>query len=245
MSRFYVPKENVRGREIVIEGREAHHVADVMRLQPDDKIVVFDGTGNEYTGFIKKVNKKTKRIIIEIVSTKHPLAEKSPEIVLAQALPKKDKMDYIVEKSVELGVSRIVPLITKRTIVRPGEAGGRKKVERWGKIAVEASKQCGRLNVPRIDDIALYSNMVQELEEYDLVVFACLMQRTVSIKKVLSDFKTGKILVFVGPEGDFTPEEVFLADRGNTRFVSLGRRVLKSDTAGLFILSVLSYEFSM
>ncbi|MBU1894475.1 MAG: 16S rRNA (uracil(1498)-N(3))-methyltransferase [Candidatus Omnitrophica bacterium] len=245
MSRFYVPKENVRGREIVIRGREAHHIADVMRLQPDDKIVVFDGTGNEYSGFIKNINNKVKKIIIEVVSTKHPVAEKSPEIVLAQALPKRDKMDYIVEKSVELGVSRIIPIITKRTIVRPHVTGSNKKVERWGKIAVEASKQCGRLNVPSIDNVTSYSDVVQQIEQFDLVLFACLMQRTVSIKTVLSDFKTGKILVFVGPEGDFTPEEVSFADRGNTRFVSLGRRVLKSDTAGLFILSVLNYEFSM
>jgi len=245
MSRFFVPPENIKRNEIIVKGAEARHIAVVMRLEASDKIVVFDGTGAEYTGFIKEVNKKAKKIIIEIVSTKRPFTGTLPEIVLAQAIPKKEKMDYIVEKAVELGVSRIIPVISKRTIVRPDKASGRKKTERWRKIAVAAAKQCGGMSVPKIDGITEYYEIVQHMDEYDLVLFACLNEDTISLKKAISSFSAGKILVFIGPEGDFAPEEILMAGRDNTRFVSLGRRVLKSDTAGVFVLSILSYEFSL
>ncbi len=245
MSRFYVPKENVRKNVIVIDGREAHHILDVMQLREKDKVVAFDGTGNEYTGFIKEIDKRGKRITVEVVRTETPAAESIPEITLAQALPKKSKMDHIVEKATELGAARVIPLITERTIVRPNAAGCKKKVERWRKIAVEASKQCGRVSVPEIEEVSLYGDVVSRMDGYDLALLACLTDKTVPIKKALAGFKSGKILVLIGPEEDFTPEEARLARRDNCRLVSLGRRVLKSDTAGLFVLSALVYEFSV
>ncbi|MFH1878581.1 MAG: RsmE family RNA methyltransferase [Candidatus Omnitrophota bacterium] len=124
--------------------------------------------------------------------------------------------------------------------------GAEKKTERWKKIAVAAAKQCGKTDLPEIRDICLYEEIAAELDGYDLVLFACLMNNTVSVKESLKYFKAGKILVFVGPEGDFTPEEaMLLANKSKCRFVSLGKRVLKSDTAGLFLLSILNYEFSL
>lgn len=245
MSRFFVSPKNIKRKEITIKGSEAHHIAGVMRLKEGDKIVVFDGTGKEYTGFIKEADKKAKKIIIEIISTKRPFTGTLPEIVLAQSIPKKDKMDYIVEKAVELGVSRVIPVISKRTIVRPDKASRKKKTERWRRIAVAASKQCGSLSVPKIENIVEYHEIMGRLDNYDLVLFACLDEGTIPLKKAISSFKSGKVLVFIGPEGDFTPEEIILATRDNSRFVSLGRKVLKSDTAGLFILSILNYEFSV
>ncbi|MFH1552535.1 MAG: 16S rRNA (uracil(1498)-N(3))-methyltransferase [Candidatus Omnitrophota bacterium] len=245
MSRFYVPKENVRKDEITIEGEEAHHVLDVMRMQGGDKVVVFDGTGREYTGFIKEINRRFKKIIVEIVRTEKPPAESIPEITLAQAIPKKGKMDYIIEKATELGVSRVVPLVSDRTVVRFDDAGCRRKVQRWQKKAVEASKQCGRASVPKIDKVTSFSEMVSRLDRYDLVLLACLTDKTVPIKKSLTGFESGKILVFIGPEGDFTPKEIQMASVDNCKQVSLGKRVLKSDTAGLFVLAVLGYEFAI
>ncbi len=245
MSRFYASKENINGNMITIGRDEAHHILDVMRLKIGDKVVVFDGTGTEYTGFIKHADTKNKKVIIEVVRTDRPLKETVPELILAQAIPKKGKMDYIVEKATELGVSRIIPIVSERTVVRPDEDSSRKKIERWKKIALETSKQCGRRDVPAIDDITEYSRVVYGMDEYDLGLMACLSEDRVSIKDALGELKTGRVLVFIGPEGDFTTEELRLADRDNCRFVSLGRRVLKSDTAGLFVLSTLAYEFSV
>ncbi|MFQ5953052.1 MAG: RsmE family RNA methyltransferase [Candidatus Omnitrophota bacterium] len=249
MSRFYVPKENVdlKRNEIVIGGEEAHHIIDVMRLKDEDSIVVFDGTGVEYSGFIKKVNLRSKVVTVEVVRTSKPAPEKMPEITLAQAIPKKAKMEYIVEKATELGVSRVIPLVSARTIVRPDEAGRGKKVLRWEKIAAEAAKQCGRVDVPVIEEITKYEDLAnKDLDEYDLVLLAHISGETEPIKKVLSGFKSGKVIVFIGPEGDFTPSEIsMLTPKGNCRPITLGRRVLRSDTAGLFVLSVLNYEFSV
>ena len=244
MSRFYVPKENVNlnKNEIVIDGEEAHHLLGVMRLKGDDSVIVFDGTGFEYAGFIKKVSPNQKVVTVEIVKTEKPTPEKLQKITLVQAIPKKAKMEYIIEKATELGVFKIIPVVTARTIVRPDEDGRKSKALRWRKIASEASKQCGRVEVPEVDDIV----RVEHLDDYDLILFACVSGGTIPIKKALSGFKSGRIAVLIGPEGGFTPEETgMLKEKGNCKFVSLGMRVLKSDTAGIFVLSSLNYEFSV
>ena len=115
----------------------------------------------------------------------------------------------------------------------------------WRKKAIEASKQCGRRSVPDISEIRAYKDLLGSIDQYDLVLMACLAEGTVFLKKALTGFEAGRILVFIGPEGDFTPEEMRMADKDNCKFVSLGRRVLRSDTAGLFVLAALNYEFKI
>jgi 16S rRNA (uracil1498-N3)-methyltransferase len=244
MSRFYVPEGNIRKNEITIDGKEAHHIIDVMRLKETDKVVVFDGTGNEYTGFIKGIDPHLKNVSVEVVRVERPAPESIPEVILAQAIPKKSKMDYIVEKASELGASRVIPLVTERTIVRPDSASSKRKVERWRKIAVAAAKQCGRTSIPKITKISTYGEALKNIDQYDLAIMACLSGETVSIRESLAGIKAGKIIVFIGPEGDFTDGEIEMFNESNCKHVSLGQRVLKSDTAGLFVLSVLNYEFS-
>lgn len=245
MSRFYVPTSNIGERYITIDGEEAHHVIDVMRLKDGDAVVVFDGTGDEYTGFIAKIDTRDRKVTVEIVRSDKRSFSSAADITLAQAIPKKGKMDHIVEKATELGVNRIIPMVTERTIVRPDSTGAGKKSSRWRRIALEAAKQCGRTSLPAVDDVTSYKDVVARADEYDLCLFACLSEHVVPLKASLAGFKGGKMIVFIGPEGDFTPEETSLiADKGNCRLVSLGKRVLKSDTAGLFVLSVLDYEFS-
>ncbi|MDP8298343.1 MAG: RsmE family RNA methyltransferase [Candidatus Tantalella remota] len=245
MSRFYVPKESVAHGEVIVEGQEARHILDSMRMGDGDDVVVFDGTGTEYTGRIKESDRRRKRLIIEILDERKVSDDGMPRITLAQALPKKDKMDYIVEKATELGVSRIVPLVSDRTIVRPEGPGSFRKVERWRKKSLEASKQCGRTSIPEIDGIKTYADMLLEMDGFDLVLMACLSDDTVSIKQALKDREAENILVFIGPEGDFTPEEINQVKGENSRSIDLGKRVLKSDTAGLFVLSVINYEFAL
>ncbi|MFH1798663.1 MAG: RsmE family RNA methyltransferase [Candidatus Omnitrophota bacterium] len=243
MSRFYVPKENIRKNKILIAGAEAHHILDVMRMQDKDKVVVFDGTGNEYTGFIENINRPDKKLIVEIVSTRRPVGERQVEVTLAQAIPRKNKMEHIIEKATELGAGSIIPMITDRTIVRPGPASEKTKHSRWKKIALVASKQCGRAYIPMVEKICEFREIVSRMGQYDLTLFACLSDCSIPLRSALTDFKAGKILVLIGPEGDFTPEEIRISDRDNCKFVSLGARVLKSDTAGLFVLSVINYNF--
>lgn len=242
MSRFYAPPENVRGDAIYIDGSEAKHILDVMRMGLNDAVVVFDGTGREYKGFIKEIKKGS--LTVGIIETKTPRNEVSPAITLAQAIPKKQKMEYIVEKATELGVDTIIPLVTERGVVRPEKRKTDERVERWRRVAVGSSKQCGRPRVPDIKKIENFYDIINGVDQYDLSLIACLSDDTVPLKEALSGFERGKIIVFIGPEGDFTPDEIKAARNTSSKFVSLGPRVLKSDTAGLYLLSVLNYEFS-
>lgn len=242
MSRFYVPKESVRGNIINISGKEAHHILDVMRLKVPDKVVTFDGTGKEYTGFIKEV--RAKSAIIEIVETRMPRGRESSGITLVQAIPKKEKMDYIVEKATELGVSKIIPLVTDRTIPNWDAPKKAASVERWRKIAMEASKQCGRADIPEIDSIKNFRDIAAEASSYDLALIAALDEKAIKLKDALKGFAGGKVLIAIGPEGDFTAGEIEEARDNGFKLVSLGSRVLKSDTAGLFVLAILNYELT-
>jgi len=244
MSRFYAPKENVRGELIYIDGREAKHILNSMRLKINDKVVVFDGSGKEYVGFIKDA--KRTSLVVKVVKERIPPKEELPDITLAQAIPKKEKMGYIIEKSTELGIKTIMPIISQRTIVKTDDKRRLStKMRRWQKIAREASKQCGRNDVPEVTEIRKFSDLAGQLSDYDITILACLSDETMPLKKAVRDLRRGRIIVFIGPEGDFTPEEIrSIKQNKSCKLVSLGKRVLKSDTAGLYILSCLNYEFS-
>ncbi len=242
MSRFFVPPEAVRGSIIVINGKEAHHIIDVMRLKAADRVVTFDGTGKEYSGIIKEVSRNS--LTVDIVETRSPLQGMKSEITLIQALPKKDKMDYIVEKTTELGVRFIVPVVTERTIPDWGEAKSLAQAGRWRKIAMEAAKQCGRVDIPVISGILRLKDAVNNFAGFDTRLIAVLNNDTISIREAMKGFGQGKIVVAIGPEGDFTPDETKQAKEKGFKAISLGPRVLKSDTAGLALISILNYELS-
>ena len=242
MSRFYVPKESIKGNRIYISGKEAHHILDVMRLKLLDKVVVFDGTGSEYTGIVKEI--KNRLLSIEILETRENAREEKYEITLIQAIPKKDKMDYIAEKATELGVSHIIPVITARTIPDWNDAKKSSVLERWRKITREASKQCGRSDIPEIEPVADFSEVIRNSGGYDGKLLAALSDKAIKLKDALKNYKGTRILIAIGPEGDFTPEEVDAASTAGFKIVSLGRRILKSDTAGLAILAMINYEYS-
>ncbi len=247
MSRFYVPAEHIdlKKNKIYVIGQEARHILTVMRMRESDKVLVFDGTGAEYSGFIESVDSRSAALSIEIENIRKAEVETMPAISLAQSIPKKNLMDLIVEKATELGVSRIIPMVTERTIVRPDGASGKKKIERWTRLAIQASMQCGRSDIPEISQLTRFEDLIGVSSGYDLLLFACLSDNTISIKSALKEFHGSKILVMIGPEGDFTPSEVELAaEKGNCRFVSLGKRVLKTETASLFVLSLMNYAFS-
>jgi len=242
VSRFLVPKEAVKGNKILVEGKEAHHILDVMRLKESDKVVTFDGTGKEYAGFIKEIRRKS--VLIEIIETRTPSSKEGSKITLIQAIPKKERMDYIVEKATELGVSSIIPILTERTVPEWDDKKKRVNVERWSALAKEASKQCGRYDLPAIDRVKTFAEGITDSDHYDLALMAALSDDAVPLKEALRGFTGGEIAVAIGPEGDFTPDEIARAKEADFKLVSLGPRVLKSDTAGLAALAMLNYEFS-
>lgn len=242
MSRFFIPPEAVRGKSMIISGKEAHHIIDVMRLKTSDTVVTFDGTGKEYTGVIKEISRNS--LTVEIIETRTQAGRDSPQITLIQALPKKEKMDYIVEKSTELGVHSIIPVLTERAIPDWDETKRRSQAERWKKIAREAAKQCGRLDIPAVSAISSFADSVKNFSSFDLRLIAILSEEAVPVKDAIKGFKSGNIVIAIGPEGDFTADEAKGAGESGFKAIDLGPRVLKSDTAGLALLAILNYALS-
>jgi 16S rRNA (uracil1498-N3)-methyltransferase len=242
MGRFFAEKRSINDGEAVISGDEARHMIEVMRLKSGDDVVVFDDEGSEYRGIVKNTDRKKMILTVSINDVNCFPPEKSPRITLAQAIPKKAKMDLIVEKATELGVHRIIPMITERTIVRPDRKNSNKVTERWKRIALETSKQCGRRRTPEISGIAFFREVIGTVKDYDLSLLACLDERTMPIKRALPKPIPKDVLVLIGPEGDFSPAEIDYAEEERSILISLGKRVLKSDTAGLFVVSIIGYE---
>jgi 16S rRNA (uracil1498-N3)-methyltransferase len=241
MSRFYVSKESVKGNQILISGKEAHHILDVMRLKVSDQIVVFDGTGKEYIGKVKEASRKS--LSLEIIKERDAVNQERYGVTLIQAIPKKDKMDYIVEKATELGVGRVIPITTARTIPDWNESKKAGIVERWQKIAQEAAKQCGRAILPEIGQISTLEEAVRNIDGYNPKLIAALSDKAVKLKDALKNCPPGNIIAAIGPEGDFTPEEIDFANGAGFKTISLGPRVLKSDTAALALLAMINYEY--
>ncbi|MFH1478543.1 MAG: RsmE family RNA methyltransferase [Candidatus Omnitrophota bacterium] len=239
--RFYVNPESIDKEKNLIEIRdrdEIHHIKDVMRLKKGLIVTLFDGRGNEYLGAIDSISDRA--ITIKIKQSLERNISLPYNITLYQAVPKKANMDLIVEKAVELGVSKIIPLITERTILKDISEN---RLERWRRIAKEASKQCGRSLLPEVASPKYFKDAVDEIEYFDLVVFTALIENKTPLKKILADKKPKNIVVFVGPEGDFSPSEIDLMKKKNIQVASLGPLVLKVGTATIYVLSCLNYEY--
>lgn len=236
MRRFFINNRAIRGNRVIIDGEEAHHIRDVIRLKAGDRLSGFDGTGKTYTLRIKRVT-RTIEAEIENVSSRNL---NMLRVLLACALPKKSKMDYIIEKVTELGVSDVIPMVTERTAVKIDDKSRTTRPKRWQKIALEASKQCGRDVLPRIYEIMEFKDAVRLTEDlgYKKKLLPCLCEG----RKTLNEALTGnikEIAVFIGPEGDFADSEITYAKDCGFESVSLGELVLKVDTACIFTISVI------
>lgn len=240
MTRFYVPHNFILKDIIHIRGREAHHARDVMRLKAGDEIMVFDGTGKEYIGVVDEIGRN------DIIAKINKTIKKEVDIfrlALVQAIPKTNKMDIIVEKATELGVERIIPIITTRTVAKIDTEKAGLKIVRWKKIAIEASKQCGRVTVPEINGIESFEDSLSHIKDYELAIIPCLHENTEKARDILKGKAIKSAILYIGPEGDFTETEIKAARSMGAKPVSFGKEVLRSETAAITALSILSYEF--
>jgi 16S rRNA (uracil1498-N3)-methyltransferase len=231
MHRFYLPNLE----PLTLTGAEAHHCTHVLRLRTGDTLQVFDGTGNSVDCRIAATKKDVVPLTSLHRSSTPPLRCR---LTLAQAVPKKN-MDLIVQKATELGVAKIVPLITERTVVQVTEAS--RKLERWREIALESCKQCGNNWLPEISAPQTLPVFLPTSGEFDLKLVAALQQDARSLKSILTA-KATSALILIGPEGDFTPSEYELARAAGCLPLSLGSLVLRADTAALYTLSILHHE---
>jgi len=242
---LFLPREKLSEEKTVITGDDARHLSLVLRVQPGEQLVIFDGSGYRYLCRILEVHKK--EIVVEKIK-KEPYSAESPvSITLAQGLPKSGKMDLIVQKSTELGVTQIIPLITERSQVRHTE-----KIERWRKIALSASQQCGRDKIPEIGGVVEFKVFITppalpldkgRNEEGLLKIIFSEGHKERNLKKILTDFKEAEhIILLIGPEGGFSQEEVSSAIEKGFIPASLGPRILRTETAPLTAISIIQYE---
>lgn len=244
MAKFFIKPNQIQDNSISITGEDVNHIKNVLRKKQGDEIIVCDGVSTDYHCKILKLEKEN--IILEILDKNILNVEPDIKIDIFQGLPKSDKMELIIQKATELGVNKIIPLETKRVVVKLDEKTKTKKLERWQKIAGEAAKQCQRTYIPVIDNVCAIKNMVEKFAEYDIVLLAYEKENNNSIKSIIKNLaKPSKIAVVIGPEGGFEEEEVnYLCSALNkVKSVSLGPRILRTETAGIAILSALMYEF--
>lgn len=224
--------------ELTISGDDAHHLAYSLRAKRGDKITAVDGVGNcaeiELINFDKDTIKARR-----VGELKKVVVEK--KIILADCLPKQNRFDNIIEKATELGVEKIIPLISERTILRPRDG----KSERWQRIAKEAAEQCARDTIPEIGSIRELDGWLKEispLKEDTLLLFCWESELVTTVREVLSVNKDKNIIVLIGPEGGFSEREVQAIKSAGGVSVTLGKRILKTDTAAISVLAMINYE---
>lgn len=244
MMRYYIDPEQWSPDEMILSGEEAHHLIHVLRGQTGDEITLIDGCGRQATASITEITRKEARARVLQQTAKAPPAT---EITLIQALPREQKMDLIIQKATELGVRHIVPVTSDTSVVRlkTDEAAG--KIERWGKIAMSAMKQSGCLWLPHIHPVAGLLDYLTTMPRYDLWMTCSLEPDTRPIRDVIQQAQAHhpKTIAFlVGPEGDLSARERAAARNAGARMVSLGNQVLRSETAAIYVTSILQYEFS-
>lgn len=234
MPRFFVEKENIKDNIITLYGDDAGHISRVLRSKIGEKLTVCDGSGNDYDSEIIEISDNTVRL--EIKNTTFTGSEPSVKIILFQGLPKGDKMELIIQKCVELGVYSIIPVNTERCIVKFDKNKEKKKIERWQKISESAAKQSGRGIVPKIGEVLNYSDAINKASELDMSMIPYELEENRGLKEFLDNYKEkgGETLgIFIGPEGGFAVNEIEMAINSGVLPVTLGKRILRTETAGM------------
>lgn len=246
MYRFYVEKSTVAGSNIVLTGEDNNHIRNVLRMRPGEEITVCDGEGTDYHCRLTELSKEN--VTAEILGQSVSGTELPVRLVLFQGMPKKDKMEFIIQKAVELGAAEIVPVMTKRTVVKlEDEKKEAKRIERWQAIARAAAMQSMRGIIPKVSPVMRFSEGLKAAGELDALLIPYEHARGIS--------QTGRLLgklagdgvrsvgIFIGPEGGFEEEEVQLAQAAGAACVTLGHRILRTETAGMAMLSLLMFAF--
>ena len=241
MNRFYVPF-HAGLKNLWIDSSESHHIIHVKRLKIGDSIIVFNGTGDEFEAEIEDI--EDNRVNVRINQQKTISKENIVEINVAFAIPKGKRSHLLIQKCTELGVHKLIPINYARSVVKLKDDCS-VKIEKWQKIAIEASKQCGRNTITEIGNVVDFDNILNTLDSYDLPLFACSQSDSDNLKNTLQEHpKPNNILSFIGPEGGFTSNEIEMAKRAGCKFVSLGSQILRVETAAIAVSAILSYHYS-
>ena len=239
MPKFFFHKNDISRGQVQLFGEDEKHIKTVLRAREGEEITLCDGEGMDYQCRIASLE---RGVLLDILSKEVCETEPKVKITLYQGLPKADKMELIIQKCVELGVDRIVAVSTERTIVKLDKKEA-KKLERWQKIAEAAAKQSGRGKIPEIGQQVLkFKEAVAEAKELDGAIIPYEKEEETGIRQFVQGFKGESIGVFIGPEGGFAEEEIALAQDNGIRPITLGKRILRTETAGMTTTAILLYE---
>ena len=241
MYRFFVEKEQIGEKTIRIIGSDVNHIRNVLRMKPGEEILISDGEKKEYHCEIKTLDPEYVEALIMFV--KEEGLELPSKVYLFQGLPKNDKMELIIQKAVELGVYAVVPVATKRAVVKLDDKKEAKKLVRWQSISASAAKQAKRLIIPEVMPVMSFKEAVAFSQTMDVRLIPYeLAENMAYTRQVLSQIKPGQSIgIFIGPEGGFAEEEVELALNSGMETITLGKRILRTETAGMTVLSILMY----
>lgn len=239
MPKFFVNQEQIKENHITLLGEDAKHIKTVLRAKEGEEITVCDGCGMDYTCKIIGFGEGIETEILEKMPCE---VEPATKITLYQGLPKADKMEWIIQKCVELGVVRIVAVSTERAIVKLDKKE-EKKLDRWQKIAEAAAKQSGRGIIPQIGKKVLsFSQAVEEAASLDGAIIPYEKEENRGLREFVQNCKGQEIGIFIGPEGGFSEEEIHLAEEKGILPITLGKRILRTETAGMTTAAILLYE---
>ncbi|MEK7706690.1 MAG: RsmE family RNA methyltransferase [Verrucomicrobiota bacterium] len=245
MHRFFLPPEDCHGSALALTGREAHHALRVLRVRHGERVAVLDGAGHE---FLCEVGDTSKQAVQFNIVEKKIISPPPCQITLLQAIPKGKLFEAIIEKATELGTHRIVPILSERVTTRLDDASAAEKAEKWRLVAIEAIKQCGSAWLPRVDAPMTPQQFLARQETFDLALVGSLQPDAHHPRECLREYQSRQgtlprnVCVWIGPEGDFTPDELRAIHGAGARPISLGRLVLRVETAAIYCLSFLNYE---
>jgi 16S rRNA (uracil1498-N3)-methyltransferase len=240
--RLYLPRPLETGAVCATAADQARYLKTVLRMREGDPLLIFNGTGWEYEAVIRRQTADGTELEI---TGRRALPAAEIHVTLCQAVPKVEKMDGIIRHATELGVERIVPFLAERSVPRWRSEQLPRKRERWQKIAVEASRQCGRPDIPEIGEIVTFERMLRDVPESGLRLIPWEEETKTGIREILRDpARSGmkEFVLVIGPEGGFSAGEIELARQASFLSVSLGKRVLRVETASLAVLAILQYE---
>ena len=245
MHRFYLPPDQCQQASLLLTGREAHHALHVVRVRARERVSVLDGAGHE---FLCEVQESARDQIKLAVIEKRDQPALPWQVTLLQAVPKGKIMDAIVQKATELGTTRIVPLLTERVVAHLDGEDAAHKAGKWGLVAVEAIKQCGSAWLTEVEPPLTLAQFFARNEKFELPLIASLQEGSLSARAHFRTFcaQHGRlprsVCIWIGPEGDFTPAETEAIERNGAQPITLGRLVLRAETAAIYCLSVIKHE---
>ena len=244
MYRFFVKTEQLHDEPIVLCGEDYNHIRNVLRMKQGEEVLLCDGGDKEYLCTIDGYNTESDQVYLSVADVFGNARELSSKITLFQGYPKGDKMETIIQKAVELGAYEVVPVMMKRCVVKLDDKKAHKKVERFNAIALSAAKQSKRGMIPEVKDVMTLSEACNYAKDMDMVLLPYENAQGMQYaKQVISEaYGKGHIGIFIGPEGGFDASEVEQIEAIGGKTISLGHRILRTETAGMTILSLLMFQ---